>query len=73
MRRIVSHHSEEEDDDAAERTGRFIAILAVGLERFLACAGDTAESAGKSLDYGANLSVTTDCQSNGAIAEGKQW
>jgi hypothetical protein len=72
MRRIVSHHSEE-DDDAAERVSRFVAILAAGLERFLACEGNTAESGGKSLDFGANLSVTTDCQSNGQTEEGKQW
>ncbi len=72
MRRIVSHHSEE-DDGSEERARRCVAILAAGLERFLACERNTAESGGKSLDFGANLSVTTDCQSNGEIAEGEQW
>ena len=72
MRRTVSRYSKE-DDGAAERVSRFVAILAAGLERFLASERNAAQSGGKSLDFGANLSVTTDCQSNGQTEEGKQW
>lgn len=72
MRETVSRYSKE-DDGSEERVSRFVAILAAGLERFLACERNTAESGRKSLDFGANLSVTTDCQSKGRTEEGKQW
>lgn len=72
MRRTVSRYSKE-DDGTEDRLGRFVAILAAGLERLLACERNNAESAGRPVDFGANLSVTTDCQSNGQTEEGKQW
>ena len=60
-------------DDAAgneERTRQIASILAAGLERFLKSRKETGRQAGTALDFPANVSVTTDCRSNG-YAEGR--
>ncbi len=60
-------------DDAAgseERTRQVASILAAGLERFLKSRKEAGRQAGTALDFPANVSVTTDCRSNG-YAEGR--
>ncbi len=55
-------------DDAAgneERTRQVASILAAGLERFLKSRKEAGRQAGTALDFPPNVSVTTDCQSNG--------
>ena len=60
-------------DDAAgneERTRQVALILAAGLERLLKGRKEAGQRAGTALDFPPNVSVTTDCQSNG-YAEGR--
>jgi hypothetical protein len=60
-------------DDAAgneERTRQVAAILAAGLERLLERRKEAAQQAAAALDFRPNVSVTTDCRSNGN-AEGR--
>jgi hypothetical protein len=72
VRRTVSHYSKE-DDGTEDRLGRFVAILSAGIERLVARERNDAESAGRPVDFGANLSVTTECQSKGQTEEGNAW
>jgi hypothetical protein len=60
-------------EDAAgneERTRQVASILAAGLERFLKNRKEAGRQAGTALDFPPDLSVTTDCQSNGDAEEG---
>ncbi len=59
--RLVSDES-----GAEERTRRVVAILATGIERLLKSQGQTA---GSGVDLPPDVSVTTDCQSNGHVEE----
>jgi len=55
-------------DDAGgteERVRQVASILAAGLERLLERRKEAAQRAGTALDFPPNVSVTTDCQSNG--------
>jgi len=59
-------------DDAAgneQRTRQVASILAAGLERLLKSRKEAARQAGTALDFPPNVSVTTDCQSNGYAEE----
>ena len=60
-------------DDAAgneERTRQVASILAAGLERFLKSRKEAAKNPDTAVDFPPDLSVTTDCQSNGNVEEG---
>jgi len=52
-----------------ERTRQVASILAAGLERLLRSRKDAGRQAGTALDFPPNVSVTTDCQSNGYVKE----
>ena len=59
-------------DDAAgneQRTRQMASILAAGLERLLNSRKEAGQRAGTALDFPPNVSVTTDCRSNGYAEE----
>jgi hypothetical protein len=50
-----------------ERSRQVVAILAAGLERLLKSRKEADRQAGTALDFPPNVSVTTDCRSNGNV------
>jgi hypothetical protein len=69
MKPIVQSYVREEPADA-ERTRKVAAILAAGLERLLRSRKEAVKNPYAGLDFPPDLSVTTDCQSNGDAEEG---
>jgi len=69
MKPIVQSYVREEPDDE-ERTRKVAAILAVGVERLLRSRKEAVGNPDTAVDFPPDLSVTTDCQSNGSVEEG---
>jgi hypothetical protein len=69
MKPIVQSYVKEEPDDE-ERTRKVAAILAAGLERLFRNRKEAVKNPDAGLDFPPDLSVTTDCQSNGDAEEG---
>jgi hypothetical protein len=63
MRSVCSHVREE--PGSKERADRLVKLLAAGLERFLRRQGTGEGSGQEPVDFGPNLSVTTDGEFNG--------
>lgn len=63
MRSVRSYVKMEPGSE--ERTEQLVALLAAGLERFLRSRRTGEGSGQEPVDFGPNLSVTTDGQSNG--------
>ncbi len=65
MRRVLDRAASDEGG-AEDRTRRVVAILAIGIERLLE---GQRQAAGSGVDLPPDVSVTTDCQSNGHVEE----
>jgi hypothetical protein len=69
MRRVVLGYADK-GPDSADRTDRLVALLAVGMERLLRSRKEAVKNPDTAVDFPPDLSVTTDCQSNGNVEEG---
>jgi len=69
MKPIVQSYVREEPDDE-ERPRKVAAILAAGLERLMRSQEEVRKETRTAVDFSPDLSVTTDCQSNGNVEEG---
>ncbi len=69
MRRVVLRYTDK-GPDWADQTDRVVALLAVGMERLLRSRKEAVENPDTAVDFPPDLSVTTDCQSNGSAEEG---
>jgi len=69
MRRVVLRYADK-GPDWADQTDRVVALLAVGMERLLRSRKEAVKNPDAGLDFPPDLSVTTDCQSNGSAEEG---
>jgi hypothetical protein len=58
-----------EGSGSEERTDRLVTLLAAGLEQFPRCRRTSEGSGREPVDFPPDLSVTTDCRSDGYVEE----